>query len=334
MHSIQSKKNRQVCHRATILLMGFLLPLSFCPLQAQNYPSKPIRIVVAFPPGGGTDIVARMIAPRLGEALGTTVVVDNKAGANGIVGTEIVAKSPADGYTLFMGTLGNLSANTGLYGSKLPFNIEKDFAPLTQVVDAWFLQMTHPALPVKNPRELIALAKSKPNGLYFYSSGSGGAPHLAAEMFNKMAGIQTVHVPYKGSAPGQIDLIAGEVQLGYDSVVQSLPFVQSKKLRALSVLGTKRSSLLPEVPTMNEFLPGYFLTNWFGLVAPAATPAEIRNRLNAELVKILRSAELKDRFLALGAEPVGSTQEEFGRFMKSETAKWSQLIREAKIKAD
>ncbi len=315
-------------------LSGGICALLPATSAAQTFPSKPIRIIVAFPAGGGTDIVARMIAPKLGEALGTQVVIDNRAGAQGVVGTEIAARSPPDGHTLFMGTLGNLAVNTVLYGNKLTFNIERDFAPLTQVVDVWFVQMIHPSLPAKTPRELIALAKSQPGALNYYSSGAGGAPHLAAEMFNSMAGVRTTHVPYKGSAPGQVDLMAGQVQLGYDSIVQSLPFIKAGKLRALAVLGAKRTPILPEVPPMSDFLPGFALTNWFALVIPAATPAEIRNRLHAEVVKILRSPDIKERLLGMGAEPVGSTQEQFGAFIKSETAKWGKVIRDANIKAD
>lgn len=302
--------------------------------HAQTFPSKPIRIIVAFPAGGGTDIVARMIAPKLGEALGTQVVIDNRAGAQGIVGTELAAKAPPDGHTLFMGTLGNIAVNPVLWGNKLPFNMERDFAPLTQVVDVWFVQMIHPSLPAKNPRELIALAKAQPGALNFYSSGAGGAPHLAAEMFNALAGVKTTHVPYKGSAPGQIDLMAGQVQIGYDSVVQSLPFIKAGKLRALSVLGAKRTPLLPDTPVMKDFVPGFELTNWFALVIQAATPVEIRNRLHAEVVKILRSPEIKEKLLGMGAEPVGSTQEQFGAFIKSEMAKWGKVIREANIKPE
>jgi tripartite-type tricarboxylate transporter receptor subunit TctC len=315
-------------------LSGGLCALIPATSSGQAFPSKPIRIIVAFPAGGGTDIVARMIAPRLGEALGTQVVIDNRAGAQGVVGTELAAKSPPDGHTLFMGTLGNLAVNTVLYGNKLTFNIERDFAPLTQVVDVWFVQMIHPSLPAKTPRELIALAKSQPGALNYYSSGAGGAPHLAAEMFNSMAGVRTTHVPYKGSAPGQVDLMAGQVQLGYDSIVQSLPFIKAGKLRALAVLGTKRTPILPDVPTMSDFLPGYALTNWFALVIPAATPAEIRNRLHAEVVKILRSPDIREKLLGMGAEPVGSTQEQFGAFIKSEVAKWGKVIRDGNIKAD
>lgn len=302
--------------------------------HAQGFPSKPIRIIVAFPPGGGTDIVARMIAPKLGEALGQQVVVDNRAGAQGIVGTDIAAKSPPDGHTLFMGTLGNIAVNPVLWGNKLPFNMERDFAPLTQVVDVWFVQMIHPSVPAKTPRELIALAKAKPGELNYYSSGAGGAPHLAAEMFNSLAGVKTTHVPYKGSSPGMTDLMAGHVQIGYDSVVQSLPFIKSGKLRALSVMGARRTPLLPDTPLMKDFIPGFELTNWFALVIPAATPADIRNRLHAEVVKILRAPDIKERLLAMGAEPVGNTQEQFGAFIKSEMAKWGKVIRDANIKPE
>lgn len=315
-------------------LLALPLALISAGAYAQSFPSKPIRIIVAFPAGGGTDIVARMIAPKLGEALGTQVVVDNRAGAQGIVGTEIAAKSPPDGHTLFMGTLGNIAVNPVLWGSKLPFNMERDFAPLTQVVDVWFLQMIHPSLPAKTPRELIALAKSQPGALNYYSSGAGGAPHLAAEMFNSLAGVKTTHVPYKGSSPGMTDLMAGHVQIGYDSVVQSLPFVKSGKLRAVAVLGAKRTPLLPDTPVMKDYLPGFELTNWFALVIPAATPVDIRNRLHAEVVKILRSPDIKERLLGMGAEPVGSTQEQFGAFIKSEMAKWGKVIRDANIKAE
>lgn len=301
---------------------------------AQGFPSKPIRIIVAFPAGGGTDIVARMIAPKLGEALGTQVVIDNRAGAQGIVGTELAAKSPPDGHTLFMGTLGNIAVNPVLWGNKLPFNMERDFAPLTQVVDVWFVQMIHPSLPAKNPRELIALAKAQPGALNYYTSGAGSAPHLAAEMFNTMGGVKTTHVPYKGSAPGMTDLMAGHVQIGYDSVVQSLPFIKAGKLRALSVMGARRTPLLPDTPLMKDFLPGFELTNWFGLIIPAATPADIRSRLHTEVVKVLRSADIKERLLSMGAEPVGSTQEQFGAFIKSEMAKWGKVIRDANIKPE
>lgn len=310
------------------------LMLGCCAVSAQTFPSKPIRIIVAFPAGGGIDIVARMIAPRLGEALGTQIVIDNRAGAQGVIGTELAAKSAPDGHTLFMGTLGNISVNTALYGNKLPFNIERDFAPLTQVVDVWFVQIIHPSLPAKTPRELIALAKSQPGALNYYSSGAGGAPHLAAEMFNAMAGVRTTHIPYKGSAPAQVDLMAGHVQIGYDSMVQSLPYIKAGKMRALAVLTPKRTPVLPDVPPMSEFIPGFALTNWFALMLPAATPVDIRNRLHAEVVKILRAPDLREKFLAMGAEPVGSTQEQLGTFIKSETAKWGKVIRDANIKAE
>ena len=319
---------------ALALISGSVCAQSASTSAGQAFPSKTIRIIVAFPAGGGTDIVARMIAPKLGEALGTQVVIDNRAGAQGVIGTELAAKSPPDGHTLFMGTLGNIAVNTVLYGNKLPFNIERDFAPLTQVVNVWFVQIIHPSLPAKNPRELIALAKSQPGALNYYSSGAGGAPHLAAEMFNSFAGVRTTHVPYKGSAPAQVDLMAGQVQLGYDSIVQSLPFIKAGKMRALAVLGAKRTPLLPDLPAMSDFLPGFTLTNWFALMIPAATPADVRNRLHTEVVKILRAPDIKERLLSMGAEPVGSTQEQFAAFIKSEVAKWGKVVRDANIKAE
>jgi tripartite-type tricarboxylate transporter receptor subunit TctC len=301
--------------------------------HSQNYPTKPVRMIVAFPPGGGTDIVARMIAPRLGESLGQQVLVDNRGGANGIVGTEMAAKSPPDGYTLFMGTLGNLAANPTLY-NKLPFDVMRDFAPLTQVVDVWFMLVSHPSLPARTIKELTGLAKAHPGGLIYSSSGSGGGPHLAAELFNMKAGTRMVHVPYKGSGPSYTDLLAGQVQLTFDSMVQGLQYVKTGRLRALAVLGPKRSPLLPEVPTAGESLQGYAVTNWFGLVMPAATPTDIRSRLHTEIVKVLRSPDLREKLLSQGAEPVGSSPEEFAAFIKTETATWGRVIQQAGIKAE
>jgi len=300
---------------------------------AQPFPNKPVRIIVAFPPGGGTDIVARMISPKLSEALGQQVVVENRAGAAGIVGTEVVAKSPPDGYTLFMGTLGNLSVNPLLY-KKLPFDIARDFAPLMQVVSVTFMLYVHPSFPVKTVKNLIALAKSRPGQINYASSGSGGAPHLAAELLNSMADIKMIHVPYKGSALSFTDVMGGQVPLTFDSLTQGLPYVKGGRLRAVATLGPKRTAVLPDVPTVGETLPGYEVVNWFGLVVPAATPRDIVNRLHSEIVKILRQPEIRDRLVGLGADPVGDTPEEFGAFMKSEAAKWARVIRDADIHVD
>jgi len=299
---------------------------------AQTYPSKPVHIIVPFPPGGGVDMVARMISPKLSENLGQQVVIDNRGGAAGIIGTELAAKSPPDGYTMFMGTLGNLSVNPLLY-SKLPFDIDRDFAPLTLMVSVTFMLYVHPSFPVKTVKDLIALAKSRPGQINFASSGNGGAPHLAAELFSSMAGIKMTHVPYKGGGPYLIALLGGEVPLIFGPMVTGLPHVKSGRLRGVAVLGPKRSPVLPDVPTVGETLPGYEVVNWFGMVVPAATPHDIITRLNTELVKVLRMPDIKERLIAGGAEPAGDTPAEFGAFMKSEAAKWARVIKEANIRA-
>ncbi|MEO8443315.1 MAG: tripartite tricarboxylate transporter substrate binding protein, partial [Betaproteobacteria bacterium] len=317
--------------RPTYLAVAAMLACAANGLLAQSYPSKPVRIIVAFPPGGGTDIVARTISPRLSEVLGQQVVVDNRAGASGILGTEIAAKSAPDGHTLFMGTLGNLSVNPLLF-PKIPFDVARDFIPLTQAVAVTFMMYTHPSFPVKTVKDLINLAKSRPGQINYASSGAGGAPHLAAELFNSMAGVKLVHIAYKGSGPSFIDVLGGQVPLTCDSLTQGLPYVKSGRLRAVATLGPKRTPVLPEVPTVGETLKGYEVVNWFGLVLPAGTPREIVARLHTEIVKILLSADIKERLSAQGADPVGSSPEEFGAFMKSETAKWARVIKEANIR--
>ena len=300
---------------------------------AQAFPSKPVRIIVAFPPGGGTDIVARTMSPKLSEALGQQVVVDNRAGASGMVGTELAAKSAPDGHTMFMGTLGNLCVNPLLF-PKAPFDVARDFVPLTQAVSVTFILYVHPSFPVKTVKDLIALTKSRPGQINYASSGSGGAPHLAAELFNSLAGVKMVHVAYKGSGPSFIDVLGGQVPLTFDSLTQGLPYVKSGRLRAVATLGPRRTQVLPEVPTVGETLPGYEVVNWFGIVVPAATPRDIVNRLHSEVVKVLRIPDIRERLSAQGSDPVGSSTEEFGAFMKVETAKWARVIKEANIRAD
>jgi len=303
------------------------------PARAQTFPTRPVRIIVAFPAGGGTDIVARTLSPKLSEALGQQVVVDNRGGASGLVGTELAAKSAPDGHTLFMGTLGNLSVNPLLF-SKLPFYVARDFAPLTQAVSVTFMLYVHPSLPVKTVRDLITLAKSRPGSINYASSGSGGAPHLAAELFNSLAGIKMIHVPYKGSSPSFTDVLGGQVPITFDSLTQGLPYVKAGRLRAVATLGPKRTQVLPDVPTVNETLAGYEVVNWFGIVVPAGTPREVIARLHSEIVKILRMPDISERLSAQGSDPVGSSPDEFGAFMKSETAKWARVIKEANIRAD
>jgi tripartite-type tricarboxylate transporter receptor subunit TctC len=300
---------------------------------AQSFPARPVHIVVAFPPGGGTDIVARLLAPRLAEAWGQQVIVDNRAGASGVIGTEFAARSAADGTTLFLGTLGNLAVNQHLY-PKMTVDPLRDFAPVTQVVAVHFVMVANPALPAKNVAELIALAKSRPGQINYSSSGPGGAPHLAGELFKSMAKVDLVHVPYKGSAPSFQDLLGGQVSLTCDSLVQALPYIRDGRLVALAVLGATRSPLLPDVPTVGETLPGYELTNWFGLVAPAATSGAIVAKIHADVVRVLKDPAVADKLSGMGATAIGNRPEEFGAAMRADSEKWGKLIREAHIKAE
>ena len=314
-------------------MKNFLLALLLLAGVVQAFPTRPVKIIVAFPPGGGTDIVARVLGQKLSEGWGQLVVVENRAGAAGIIGTELAAKSPADGYTLFMGTLGNLAVNQHLY-PKMTVDPQKDFAPLTQVVAVNFVMVAHPSLAANGVPELIALATARPGQINYASSGAGGAPHLAAELFQNMANVKMVHVAYKGSGPSFNDLLAGQVSLTCDSLVQALPYVRAGRLKALAVLGAKRTPLLPDVPTVAEAVPGFELTNWFGLVVPVGTPPERIAKLYADVAKALPQKEVGEKFTEMGADPVGSTPEQFGAFMKAESAKWARLIREANIRAE
>jgi tripartite-type tricarboxylate transporter receptor subunit TctC len=314
--------------------MKTLLLLLLMVGTAHAFPTKPVRIIVAFPPGGGTDIVARLIAPRLTDAWGQAVVVENRAGASGTIGTEFAARADPDGHTLFMATMGNMTANQHLY-SKMAVEPLQAFAPITKVVDVHFVFIANPALPADSVKELIALAKKRPGELHYSSSGPGGAPHLAVELFKRQAGINLTHVPYKGSGPGMNDLLGGRVMMTMDSLLQSLPHIKSGRLKALAVLGPKRSSLLPEVPTMAEAgVTGYALTNWFGLLAPAATPKEVVSKIHADVTRILRDPEIQRKIAEMGADVVGNSPEEFGAAMRAESAQWAEVIRSANIKAE
>jgi tripartite-type tricarboxylate transporter receptor subunit TctC len=314
-----------------ICVLGFALALNLA--GAQSYPTKPIRIVVGFPPGGGIDLVARLLSPKLSENLGQQVVVDNRAGANGIIATDLVAKAAADGHTIFIGTTGNLSVNPALY-SNLPFNIERDFVPLTQTSSVPFLLYVHPSLPVRTLGELIALAKAKPAQINYYSSCNGGLPHLATELLNARVGISTIHVPYKGSAPGMADLIGGHVQFGFDAAAIGLPHVKSGRLRALATTGPTRLAFLKDVPAANETLSGFDVVNWYGMVLPVGTSREVIARLHTEILKAMNIPEIREKLIAQGTDPVGSRPEEFAAFMKSETAKWARVIKASNIRAD
>jgi tripartite-type tricarboxylate transporter receptor subunit TctC len=301
---------------------------------AHAFPTKPVRIIVAFPPGGGTDIVARLIAVPLGEAWKQPVVVENRAGASGVIGTEIAARADADGHTLFMATMGNMTANQHLY-PKMAVDPLRAFAPITKVVDVHFVFMANPALPADGVPELIALAKSKPGQIHYSSSGPGGAPHLAMELFKRQAGVDLTHVPYKGSGPGMTDLLGGRVMLTMDSLLQGLPHIRAGKLRALAVLGPRRSALLPNVPTMAEAgVAAYSLTNWFGLLAPAGTPKDVLAKVHADVVKVLAEPELRKKIAEMGADVVGNSPEEFGAWMRAESAQWAEIIKSANIRPE
>lgn len=298
------------------------------------FPTKPVKIIVAFPPGGGTDIVARLLASRLGEAWGQAVIVENRAGASGTVGTEAAARAEADGHTLFMATMGNMTANQHLY-PKMTVDPLRAFAPITKVVDVHFVFLANPALPAKGVQELIELAKKRPGEIAYSSSGPGGAPHLAMELFKRRAGVDLQHVPYKGSGPSFNDLIGGRVMLTMDSLVQSLPHIRAGRLKALAVLGPRRTALLPEVPTIAESgLPGYALTNWFGLLAPAATPKQVLVQLSGDVLKILKQEDLQKKIADLGADVVGNSAEEFGAAMRAESAQWAEVIKAAGIRVE
>ena len=300
---------------------------------AQDFPERPVRIVLGFPPGGGVDIVARILAPKLTEYLGQQVIVDNRPGASGLIGTEIAAKAPADGHTLFFGTAGNLSINQSLY-PKFHVDIARAFAPVTLVSSVPFLVYVHPSLPATTVSALIALANARPHQIRFYSSGNGGLPHLAGELFNSMANVKTVHVPYKGAAPGITALLTGEVQLGFGALAVGQAHLKAGRLRALATTGSARLGALPQLPALAETLKGYEVVNWYGMVVPAGTPRTAVARLNAAFNKAMKAPDIAEKLVAQGTEPAGSTAEAFGVFIRSETDKWARVIQTAQIRGD
>ena len=300
---------------------------------AQSYPVKSIRVISGFPPGSGADITARVIGARLGDALGQQVVVDNRPGAGSNIAAEIAVKSPADGYTLFIGTVAN-TINATLY-SKLPFDFARDFAPVALTTAAPNVLVVHPSVPAKSVKELIALARSRPGQLNFASAGTGTAPHLSGELFNAMAGVRMVHIPYKGSPPAVTDLLAGEVALMFSPSSTVLPHVKIGRLRALAVTTATRLPSLPELPTVAESgLKGYETLTWFGFVAPARTPPAVVTRLNAEIVKVLALPDVRNLFAAQGIETLGGTPNHFASYIRDEIAKWAKVIRLSGAKAD
>ncbi len=304
------------------------------PAGAQTYPSRPVRLIVPFAPGGGTDILGRMLCQRLTETMGQPFIVDNRGGAGGIIGAELAAKSPADGYTLLLGSPGPLTINPALL-PRMNYDSLRDFAPITLATISAFTLVVHPSLPVRSVKELVALAKAKPGQLNYGSGGNGSVAHFSVEQFKALAGVNVVHVPYKGSAPSLTDLVGGQLQMTIENMPVILPHVRAGRLRALAV-GTKtRSAFLPELPTISEAgVPGYESSTAFGLLAPAKTPPAIVGSLNAGLVKALHSSDIKEKLTGLGMEAVGGTPEQYAANIKEELAKYARVVKAAGIKAE
>ena len=302
-------------------------------LFAQSYPAKPIRIIVPFPVGGIADIYSRLIGNRWTELWGQPVVVENRTGAGGNIGADFVAKSAPDGYTLGIGSIGTHAVNVSLF-SKMPYDPVKDFAPITPLVDADGLLAVHPSVPAHSVPELIALARSKAGGLTYASAGAGTASHLAGELFKSMARVDMLHVPYKGNVPAITDLLAGQTSLIFATMPTVLPHTKAGKLRALATMGDARAAATPELPTVNETLPGFIVNNWVGLFAPAGTPPEIVNRLNAETRNFMQSKEITARLTSEGTRFVPMTPEQFGNFVKAEIVKWAPVVKASGAKAD
>lgn len=322
------------------LCLPVLITLLTCifPLQstfAQNYPNKPIRLVVTLAPGGTGDTLARLVAENLTKAFGQQVVVENRPGANGIIGTDAVVKSAPDGYTLLCASAGNVAINPGLYGARLPFNVERDLAPVTLIATTTSALMVHPSVPAKSMKDLIVLAKSRSGAINYASAGIGSVGHLSISLLESMAHVQFTHVPYKGSAPQRIAVVAGEVELMFDGLLPALPLINATKLRALGVTTATRSAMLPNLPTIAESgVPGYQAATWYGILAPAGTSKAIIARLQTEIAKVLQAAEVRERLLAQGADPSSNTPEQFGSFIKSEMVKWAAVINKTGAKPD
>jgi len=318
-----------------ILQIFMLCIAALCAGQAlaQAWPSKPIRLVVPFPPGGPTDILGRAVGAKLGELLGQSVIIDNRGGAGGGIGADNVAKSPPDGYSLLLGTTGTHTINPNLY-SKLPYDPIRDFAPVSLVVKYLNILVVNPSVPAKSVAELIAMARQKPGQVTFGSAGNGSSNHLTGEMLATMTGVKMQHVPYKGSGPALNDVIAGQINFMFDQYSTVGPNIKAGKLRAIGIATKQRHPLLPDVPTIGESIPGFEVSPWYGLFAPAGTPKEIIARLNTELTKVMKSQEINDRMTTLGWDPVTNSPEEFTAQIKSELAIWADVVKKSGARID
>lgn len=297
---------------------------------AQGYPTKSVRIIVPFSPGGSTDIVARALGAKASEGLGRSVIVENRAGAGGSIGAEAASKAEPDGYTLFMGHVGTLAINPALY-PKLPYDSIRDFAPITLAITSPLLMVAHPSFPAKTVKELIALSRARPSDISFSSAGNGSASHLSGALLNSIASLKTLHVPYKGTNPATIAVVSGEVSIMFSGQGTSWPLIKSGKLRAIAQTGSKRIANAPSLPTVQETIPGYEVINWHGVLAPAGVPTDIINYLNGVFVKALNSNEVKSKLSADGFEVMGGSPEAFAKFIRSEKTKWAKVIKDAGI---
>jgi len=296
------------------------------PVHAQNFPSRPVRLVVPYPPGGANDIVARLLAPKMGEQLGQNVVIDNRGGGNTLIGSEIVAKSAPSGYTILIVAAGH-AINPSLY-AKLPYDAARDFAPIALIGDGAYVLVAHPSTGIASSADLIALAKSKPGKIAYASSSIGNLTHLAAELFNSLAGIKMLHVPYKGGNPAMTDLLGGRISVFFSTVAVARPHLQSGKIKGLGVTTAKRTPALPNLPTIAESgLPGYEVSGWYGLVAPSATPKAAIARLHSAVQVALRQAEIREKLLGVGVEAVDATTAQFGEKINTELAKWDKVVK-------
>ena len=324
--------SRVICFLYLSLLASGVWPQATSTSSGQAYPAKPVRIVVPFSPGGSTDVTARILAQKLTDAWRQQVIVDNRTGAGGNIGADVVAKAAPDGYTLLLATTGVMAINHHLYRG-MSYDAARDLAPITQIGALPLILVIHPSLPVKSVKELIAIAKSKPGQLTFASSGVGSATHMTAELFRLMAGVDIVHIPYKGSGQSLIDVISGEVAIAFDQITSSLPQVEAGKLRAIAVTSARRFPSVPNLPTVAEAgVPGYESVSWNGIAAPAATPRDVVNRIQAEIARTLMLPDIKERFARDGIEPVGSTPEQFAAHIRAERTKWEKVVKAAGIK--
>ncbi len=316
---------------AKLVVIAGMIAGGMTPAAAQNWPSRPVKWISPFAPGGGADITSRALAAKLSGGLGQQIVVDNRGGAGGMIGVDLAAKSPADGYTVVLGTIGPIAINPSLY-KKMPYDPARDLLPVSQAANALNVLVVHPSLPTNSVREFVALAKARPGQLNYGSSGSGATDHLAGELFNALTGAKMVHVPYKGGAPAMLDLVSGNVQVVFSTVSTAIAAMDSKRVRALAMTGNQRFELKPELPTMSEAgLKGFEVNNWYGVFVPVGTPKDIVTRLNAEIVKALAAPDVKKRLLDAGIVATSSTPEAFAGYISKETAKWAKVIADAKI---